>query len=156
MSMNDFLKAAVEEAMYGVENSHGGPFGAVIVKDNKIIARAHNQVILNNDPTDHAEMIAIRKAAKALGRFDLSDCELYTSCEPCPMCFSAIYWARINKVYYGCTREDAAGIGFDDNYIYDVIKGETNDKRVKFEQTDRDFCLEAFKKWQDKPDKIQY
>jgi len=156
MSLNEFLKAVIDEARDGVEKNHGGPFGAVIVKDNKIIARAHNQVILNNDPTDHAEMVAIRMAARKLGRFDLSDCELYTSCEPCPMCFSAIYWARIKKVYYGCTREDAARIGFDDNYIYDVIKGETNDKRVEFEQTGRDFCLEAFKEWEQKPDKIQY
>lgn len=154
--MNEFLKVAIEEAQAGVEKNHGGPFGAVIVKDNKIIARAHNQVILNNDPTDHAEMVAIREAARKQGRFDLSDCELYTSCEPCPMCFSAIYWARIKKVYYGCTREDAARIGFDDNYIYDVIKGETNDKRVEFEQMGRDFCLEAFKEWEQKTDKIQY
>lgn len=154
--MNDYMKAAVDEAMSAVKKNHGGPFGAVIVKDNKIIARAHNQVVKNNDPTDHAEMIAIRSAAKKIGRFDLGDCELYSSCEPCPMCYSAIHWAKISKVYYGCTREDAARIGFDDNYIYDVIKGNTDEKRVDLEQMDRDPCLEPFREWDKKQDKVQY
>jgi len=155
-AMDDFMKEAVKEAVSGMRQNHGGPFGAVIVKDNEIIARAHNEVIKNNDPTDHAEMIAIRKAAKKLSRFDLGDCELYSSCEPCPMCFAAIHWAKIKKVYYGCTREDAAKIGFDDNYIYEVIKGETDEKRVSLVQTDRDACLEAFKELERKQDKVQY
>ncbi|WP_265446089.1 nucleoside deaminase [Acetivibrio straminisolvens] len=154
--MNDFMKEAVKEAVAGMRDNHGGPFGAVIVRNNEIIARAHNEVIKNNDPTDHAEMIAIRKAAKELSRFDLGDCELYSSCEPCPMCFAAIHWAKIKKVYYGCTREDAAKIGFDDNYIYDVIKGEADEKRVSFVQMDRDTCLEAFREWEQKQDKVRY
>jgi len=101
-------------------------------------------------------MIAIRCAAKKLGRFDLSDCELYTSCEPCPMCLSAIHWAKIKKVYYGCTRDDAAGIGFDDKYIYDVIKGTAEHKKVILEQIERDSCIKAFIEWKDKEDKVQY
>lgn len=152
----EFMKAAAQEALEGVKNGHGGPFGAVIVKDNKIIACAHNEVIKNNDPTDHAEMVAIRSAAKKLGRFDLSDCVLYTSCEPCPMCFSAIHWAKIEKVYYGCTREDAAKVGFDDKYIYDVINGKVVHKKVKLEQKDRESCLEAFDEWEAREDKVQY
>lgn len=151
-----FMEIAAEEAMDGVKKGHGGPFGAVIVKDNQIIAKAHNEVIKNNDPTDHAEMIAIRHAAKRLGRFDLSDCELYTSCEPCPMCLSAIHWAKIEKVYYGCTRDDAAEIGFDDKYIYDVIKGTAEHKKVILEQIERDSCIKAFVEWKDKEDKVQY
>ena len=157
MKENDqFMRTASKEAMEGVIKGHGGPFGAVIVKDNIIIARAHNEVIKNNDPTDHAEMIAIRNAAKKLGRFDLSDCELYTSCEPCPMCLSAIHWAKIEKVYFGCTRDDAAEIGFDDKYIYDVIKGTADHKKVDLEQKDRNICLEAFKEWKAKENKVQY
>lgn len=152
----EFMKAAAKEAVEGVKKGHGGPFGAVIVKDNCIIARAHNEVIKNNDPTDHAEMLAIRSAAKMLGRFDLSDCILYTSCEPCPMCFSAIHWAKIKKVYYGCTREDAAGVGFDDKYIYDVIKGEAEHKKVEFLQQDRESCLKAFDEWEAREDKVNY
>ncbi len=157
MKENDqFMRTASKEAMEGVKKGHGGPFGAVIVKDNIIIARAHNEVIKNNDPTDHAEMIAIRSAAKKLGRFDLSDCELYTSCEPCPMCLSAIHWAKIGKVYFGCTRDDAAEIGFDDKYIYDVIKGTADHKKVDLEQKDRSICLEAFKEWKANENKVQY
>ena len=152
----EFMKAAAQEALEGVKYGHGGPFGAVIVKDNRIIARAHNEVIKNNAPTDHAEMNAIRSAAKMLGRFDLSDCILYTSCEPCPMCFSAIHWAKIEKVYYGCTREDAARVGFDDKYIYDVIKGEAEHKKVDFLQKDRKSCLKAFDEWEAREDKVNY
>jgi guanine deaminase len=150
------MKEAVEEALKGVRENHGGPFGAVIVKNGEIISKAHNEVIKNNDPTDHAEMMAIREASKKLERFDLSDCELYTSCEPCPMCFAAIHWAKIKKVYYGCTREDAASIGFDDNYIYDVIKGVAKEKKVVLEQMGRDLGLKAFKQWEIKEDKVQY
>lgn len=156
MKRDDFINEAAQEALEGVKKGDGGPFGAVVVKDNRVIARAHNEVIKNNDPTDHAEMIAIRSAAKVLGRFDLSDCELYTSCEPCPMCFSAIHWAKIEKVYYGCTREDAAAIGFDDEYIYDVIKGKADKKRVELQQIDKGMCLKAFEEWKAKEDKVQY
>jgi guanine deaminase len=154
--MDKFMKEAVEEALKGVRENHGGPFGAVIVKNGEIISKAHNEVIKNNDPTDHAEMMAIREASKKLERFDLSDCELYTSCEPCPMCFAAIHWAKIKKVYYGCTRKDAASIGFDDNYIYDVIKGVAKEKKVVLEQMGRDLGLKAFKQWEIKEDKVQY
>ncbi|MDQ2085154.1 nucleoside deaminase [Herbivorax sp. ANBcel31] len=154
--MDKFMKEAVDEAVAGVNENHGGPFGAVIVKDGEIISRAHNEVIKNNDPTDHAEMIAIREASKKLGRFDLSDCELYTSCEPCPMCFAAMHWAKIQKVYYGCTREDAASIGFDDNYIYDVIKGVAKEKQVNLKQIGRELGMKAFKLWEGKSDKVKY
>ena len=111
----------MEEALKGVRENHGGPFGAVIVKNGEIISKAHNEVIKNNDPTDHAEMMAIREASKKLERFDLSDCELYTSCEPCPMCFAAIHWAKIKKVYYGCTGKMLLALVLM-IIIYDVIK----------------------------------
>lgn len=154
--MNEFMRAAVEEAHNGVKENHGGPFGAVIVKDGIIIARGHNQVIKTNDPTAHAEIVAIRKASELLGRFDLSDCEIYSSCEPCPMCFAAIHWAKIRKLYYGCTQKDAAKIGFDDEFIYDVIKGKSVEKQVNVEMLDREECLEVFKIWEAKEDKTQY
>ena len=154
--MNEFMKAAVEEAEYGVKHNHGGPFGAVIVKDGKIIARSHNKVITTNDPTAHAEINAIREASTKLKRFDLSDCELYTSCEPCPMCFSAIHWAKMKKMYYGCTRADAAVIGFDDEFIYDVIKGTAEKEQVQTEQIERESCLKAFSLWEAKEDRVPY
>lgn len=154
--MNEFMKIAVEEAFQGMKNNDGGPFGAVIVKDGEIIARAHNEVIGTNDPTAHAEVNAIRKATRVLGRFDLSDCEIYSSCEPCPMCFAAIHWAKIKKLYYGCTREDAANIDFDDQYIYDVIKGTAKELQVEVLQVDRTESLEPFHKWQEKLDRVQY
>ena len=149
------LKAAAE-AENGLELGDGGPFGAVIVKDGKIIASAHNEVIKTNDPTAHAEINAIRKATALLGRFDLSDCTIYSSCEPCPMCFAAIHWAKMKNLYYGCTREDAAAIGFDDNFIYEVIQGTAANKQVNVQQLDRDSCLTAFEKWKDLEDKTRY
>ena len=115
--MNEYMRIAIEEAEEGVRCDHGGPFGAVVVYNGKVIARGHNRVIATNDPTAHAEMEVIREAARKLGRFDLSDCEIYSSCEPCPMCFSAIHWAKMKNLYFGCSREDAADIGFDDNFI---------------------------------------
>jgi guanine deaminase len=153
--MNKFMKKAVKEALKGVNNNEGGPFGAVIVKDGKVIAKGYNMVLKTNDPTAHAEIIAIRKASKKLKRFDLSDCEMYSSCEPCPMCLSAIYWAKIKKLYYGCTKEDAAGIGFDDKRIYDMIKG-VAEKTVEGVQVDREDCLKLFKEWASKTDKVNY
>ncbi|HBQ64082.1 MAG TPA: hypothetical protein DD727_04000, partial [Clostridiales bacterium] len=117
------MALAVEEARAGVSHMDGGPFGAVILKEGRVIAHAHNEVIKNSDPTAHAEMQAIRRAAAALGRFDLSDCEIVSTCEPCPMCLSAIYWARIRRMVYGCTREDAAALGFDDQRLYEVLEG---------------------------------
>lgn len=154
--MNKFMKFAVEEAFNGMNNNEGGPFGAVIVCEGKVIARAHNEVLKTNDPTAHAEIMAIRKASNSLGRFDLSDCEIYSSCEPCPMCFAAIHWAKIKKLYYGSTRYDAANINFDDQYIYDVINGTAKELQVKTEQINREECLEPFKKWSIKENKEQY
>ena len=154
--MDKFMKKAVEEAFKGMRKNEGGPFGAVIVKDGKVIAKGHNMVLKTNDPTAHAEILAIRKASKKLKRFDLSDCEIYSSCEPCPMCFSAIHWAKIKKLYYGCTKEDAAGIGFDDKFIYDVIKGTVKKVQVEMLQVDREECLKLFKEWASKADKVNY
>jgi len=150
------MRIAIEEARKGMRNHEGGPFGAVIVRNGKIIAKGHNLVIKINDPTAHAEIIALRLASAKLKRFDLSDCEIYSSCEPCPMCFSAIHWAKIRKLYFGCTRDDAAKIGFDDKFIYDVIRGKTAKKQVKVMRLDRKDCLNLFKEWHDKNDKMPY
>jgi len=150
------MKIAIEEAFRGMEKNEGGPFGAVIVRNKKIISKAHNQVIKTHDPTSHAEVIAIRKASAKLKKFDLSDCEIYSSSEPCPMCLSAIHWAKMRKLYYGCTRSDTAKIGFDDAFIYDVIKGVSKKKQVKTEQIDRKKCLKPFKEWELKKDKVKY
>ena len=154
--MDKFMKIAIEEALEGMKNNDGGPFGAVIVKDGEIISRAHNEVIKTNDPTAHAEVTAIRKASSKLGRFDLSDCEIYSSCEPCPMCFAAIHWAKFKKLYYGATREDAADIDFDDQYIYDVINGKATDLQVEVVQVNREESLEPFNEWKNKMDRVQY
>ncbi len=151
-----FFKIALEEAKKGMENGEGGPFGAVIVKDGKIIAKAHNEVLKTNDPTAHAEVVAIRKASKKLKRFDLSDCEIYSTCEPCPMCLSAIYWAKIKKLYYICTREEAAEIGFDDNYIYEAISSNDREKRLKKIKIEDSNCKILFEEWSEKEDKVQY
>lgn len=150
------MEAAAEEAVKGIISDEGGPFGAVIVKDGKIIAAAHNEVIKTNDPTAHAEINVIRKASKILGRFDLSDCVIYSSCEPCPMCFAAIHWAKFTELYFGCSRHDAAEIGFDDNFIYDVIRGKTEKEQVNLKQIEREICLESFRQWKNKDDRVQY
>lgn len=154
--MNKYMKAAVEEAFIGMRKDEGGPFGAVIVQNGKIIVRAHNEVIGTNDPTMHAEVNAIRKASKLLGRFDLSDCEIYSSCEPCPMCFAAIHWAKIKRLYFGATRYDAAEIEFDDQYIYDVINKIANEEHVKVENIDHDECMGPFNEWKAMEEKTQY
>jgi guanine deaminase len=155
--INDsYLQAAIKEAIKGVRRNHGGPFGAVIVHAGRIIARGHNQVLRSNDPTAHAEIVAIRKAAAKLGRFDLRDCEIWSTCEPCPMCFAAIHWAKIPLLYYGCTHDDAAGIGFDDAFIYAVIRGETNEHHVQIVQQGRDECLTLFTEWRNKTDRQSY
>ncbi|MBN1646393.1 MAG: nucleoside deaminase [Spirochaetales bacterium] len=151
-----FMAAAAAEAEKGLALQDGGPFGAVIVKDGRIIAAAHNEVIKINDPTAHAEINAIRKASALLGRFDLSDCTIYSSCEPCPMCFAAIHWAKMTKLYFGCTRKDAASIGFDDNFIYEVIQGKAVTEQVNCEQTGRELCLPAFEKWKNLDTKTAY
>lgn len=154
--MNKYMKIAFNESIKGMQEGHGGPFGAVIVRNGEIIAKAHNNVLKTNDPTAHAEISAIRKATEKLGRFDLSDCEIYSSCEPCPMCFAAIHWAKMKKLYFGCTRYDAAKIGFDDQFIYDVINGNSKIKQVEIEEFDRNECLIAFKKWEEKTNKKEY
>lgn len=152
-----FMQAAIDEAEKNLLTNDGGPFGAVIVKDGKIIARGHNEVLKNNDPTCHAEMQTIRAACEALGTFDLTGCELYTSCYPCPMCLSATIWANIKVVYYGNTAMDAADIGFRDDYIYDFIKGNCTDKDVmKISPLNREETIVTFKKFMDKNDKELY
>jgi len=150
------MDLALSEAQKGMDKNEGGPFGAVIVKNGRMIARAHNQVILTNDPTAHAEILAIRKATKKMGRFNLSDCEIYSTCEPCPMCLAAIHWAKMKKLYYSCTRRDAARIGFDDSYIYQVIKGTALKKQVVMKQVSSKKCVPLFKRWEEKKDKVCY
>ncbi len=142
--MNEYMKVAIDEAKKGISSRDGGPFGAVIVKDGEIIAKGHNEVLLSHDPTAHAEIVAIRIASQKLERFDLSDCEIYTTCEPCPMCYSAIHWAKIKKCYYGATRIDAAEIGFDDEYLYSILSGERVDDTLEKENICRESCLEPF------------
>jgi len=150
------MKAAIDEAYVGMRAEDGGPFGAVIVKDGVIIARAHNEVIKTNDPTMHAEVNAIRKATKLLGRFDLSDCEIYSSCEPCPMCFAAIHWAKMKSLYYGATRFDAAAIDFDDQYIYDVINKTATEQQVEVHQIDVEECQGPLNEWGKMVEKTKY
>ena len=133
------------------------PIGCVIVRDNEVIATAGNRTLTDRDPTAHAEMVTIRRAAAVLGRFDLSDCVLYTSCEPCPMCLSAIYWARIPTVFFGCTKEDAADIGFDDQAIYEYIRHpEQHQAELCLISQDREECLRNFEEWRNKADKTMY
>ncbi len=153
---NRIFKIALEEAKKGMENGEGGPFGAVIVKNGEIIAKAHNEVIKTKDPTAHAEIVAIRKASEKLNRFDLSDCEIFSTCEPCPMCLSAIYWSKIKKLYYICTRDDAEKIGFDDKFIYDAISGKAKSDKLEKIKVENKECLELFKEWEQKDEKIQY
>ncbi|MBN2662961.1 MAG: nucleoside deaminase [Bacteroidales bacterium] len=150
-----FMKKAIELSIESVKNG-GGPFGAVIVKDGEIISAASNSVTQNNDPTAHAEVNAIRAATQKLGTFDLSGCEIYSSCEPCPMCLGAIYWARLDKLYFANNKSDAKDIGFDDSFIYDEIATDFKNRKVKTYQIMRDEALVAFKNWQNKDDKIKY
>lgn len=155
--MNRFMKVANEEAFRGFNGNEGGPFGAVIIKDGVIVAQGHNEVLKNNDPTAHAEVVTIRKASAFLGRFDLSDCEIYASCEPCPMCLAAIFWSRIKIVHYGCTKRDAAAIGFDDNLIYEFIKDPLSySTYLKLIPMEREECLKNFSLWADKAEKVGY
>jgi len=151
-----FMQLAIELAEKGMDSNAGGPFGAVIVKDGKIIAEGFNKVTSTNDPTAHAEVTAIREACKNLNSFQLEDCILYTSCEPCPMCLGAIYWARPKKVFYGANREDAAAIGFDDQFVYDEIDKEMNARKIPFENIDRDEALRVFNKWDAKENRTDY
>ena len=150
-----FMLRAIELSIQSAK-SKGGPFGCVIVKDNKIIAEGYNQVTTNNDPTAHAEIVAIRNACTKLNNFFLKGCDLYTSCEPCSMCLSAIYWSHVDNIYYANTRMDAKDIDFDDSLIYSEIRKEIDERKIKMTQINRDEALEAFKIWQTKEDKIKY
>ena len=152
---NIFMMRAIELSIESAK-SKGGPFGSVIVKNNKIIAEGSNKVTMNNDPTAHGEIVAIRDACQTLNTFDLSGCDLYSSCEPCPMCLSAIYWSRIENVFFGNTRIDAKAIDFDDSFIYSEINKDLESRKIKMQQMHRDEALEAFKIWEKKEDKIKY
>ena len=136
--------------------SGGGPFGSVIVKDDKIISEGMNRVTINNDPTAHGEIVAIRSACKNLNNFRLKDCELYTSCEPCPLCLSAIYWARIDKIYYANTRNDAQKIDFDDSFVYSELTKKINQRKIPMIQLMRDEALKGFKLWKNTENKVKY
>lgn len=150
------MQKAIELSIKGSSEGKGGPFGAVVVKDGKIVGQGHNQVTSTNDPTAHAEVVAIRDACKNLGTFQLSDCELYTSCEPCPMCLGAIYWARPTRVYYANTREDAAAVGFDDAFIYEEIPLPLSERKIEMIQLGREEAQKAFIMWSEKENKIDY
>ena len=151
-----FMNEAIKNAIQGMNNNEGGPFGCVIVKDGKIVGKGNNKVTSSNDPTAHAEVTAIRDACKNLNSFQLDDCIIYTSCEPCPMCLGAIYWARPKKVYFGSNKKDAANIGFDDAFIYKELPLPFNQRSIPFEQINRDNALKAFKLWSEKEDKTEY
>ncbi len=152
---NNFMLRAIELSINSV-NTTGGPFGCVIVKENKIIAEGSNKVTSSNDPTAHAEVVAIREACKKLNTFNLTGCDLYTSCEPCPMCLSAIYWARIEKIYYANTRDDAQKIDFDDSLIYSELLKNVKKRKILMVQMMRDEALKAFELWDKKTDKVKY
>ena len=152
---NQYMKRAIELSKKNIENG-GGPFGAVVVKDGQIIGEGFNKVTANNDPTAHAEVEAIREACKNISNFDLAGAEIYTSCEPCPMCLSAIYWARLNKIYYANTKKDTAAIEFDDDFIYTEIPKALDERKISMEQMMRPEALEVFKAWQVSDTKIKY
>ena len=150
------MQLALEAARKGMESNMGGPFGAVIVRGGEVIAVAHNEVLGTNDPTAHAEIVAIRRATAKLGRFDISDCEIYSTCEPCPMCLSAIHWAGIRKLYFGADRHDAARGGFDDDFIYQLMDGTAESPLLRPEIVDQQECADLFQEWDAKSDRIMY
>lgn len=152
----NFMREAIRLSIDNMRAGNGGPFGAIIVKDGKIISRGYNKVTSTNDPTAHAEVVAIREACKTLNSFQLAGCEIYTSCEPCPMCLGAIYWARPDKMYFANTKTDAAAIGFDDQFIYDEIELNVSERHLPTEQLLQNEALVAFQEWQQKTDKIEY
>ena len=156
MSAEKFMREALHLAEAGMRHGRGGPFGCVVVRQGEIVGRGHNRVTSTNDPTAHAEVVAIRDACANLETFQLNDCELYTSCEPCPMCLAAIYWARIPQVYFGNTRTDAAAIGFDDDFIYQQIPLPPDQRTVKMGVLLRDEAQAAFREWAAKSDKVRY
>lgn len=151
-----FMQQAIDQSLHGMTNNEGGPFGAVVVKNGQIVGRGNNKVTSTNDPTAHAEVVAIRDACKNLNTFQLDDCIIYKSCEPCPMCLGAIYWARPQKVFYGNSKTDAANIGFDDDFIYIELEQPLNNRQIPFEQIGREEALKVFEAWVRKKDKAIY
>lgn len=150
------MREAIRLSKEGMTEGHGGPFGAVVVKNGKIVGRGYNKVTSTNDPTAHAEVVAIRDACKNLQTFQLDGCDIYTSCEPCPMCMGAIYWARPSNVYFGCTREDAAKIGFDDSYIYNELKLDIAERGIPLNNFSREEAMIVFNEWERKENKTKY
>jgi tRNA(Arg) A34 adenosine deaminase TadA len=151
-----FMREAIRLSLTKMRGNHGGPFGAIVVRDGKIVGRGWNQVTSTNDPTAHAEIVAIRAACKRLTTFHLADCELYTSCEPCPMCLAAIYWARLKAVYFGNTRKDAQRIEFDDDLIYSEVAAPLTKRKIPMKQLLRSEALAAFQEWAAKADRVRY
>jgi tRNA(Arg) A34 adenosine deaminase TadA len=151
-----FMLEAIDLSFKAMRTGTGGPFGAIVVKEGKIIARGMNKVTANNDPTAHAEVVAIREACQVLQTFQLTGCEIYTSCEPCPMCLGAIYWARPDKIYFANTKKDAANAGFDDQFIYEELNLNLVDRKFTSEQLCRTDALKAFEEWKTKIDKVHY
>ena len=152
----EMMLRAVEISFDRMDAGFGGPFGVVIVKNGEVIAEGYNKVTSANDPTAHAEVSAIREACERLETFDLSGCEIYTSCEPCPMCLGAIYWARLDRIYYANTREDAARIGFDDAHIYDEIPKDVADRKIPMVRVELEEAKRVFQAWDEKEDKVEY
>ncbi len=153
---NEFMDRAINLSREHMNLGHGGPFGAVIVKEGKIIAEGWNRVASTNDPTAHAEVDAIRKACQVLNSFELKSCEIFSSCEPCPMCLSAIYWSRIDRIYFANTREDAAKINFDDEFLYHEITKTINERKIPTIRLSHEKALKVFEEWTQKMDKITY
>lgn len=151
-----FLERAITLSRHGMEDGHGGPFGCVIVKDGEIIGEGYNQVTSSNDPTAHAEVVAIRDACRKLGTYQLTGCEVYTSCEPCPMCLGAIYWARPQKVVYANTRADAAAVEFDDDFIYQEINAHMHDRKIPFIHVPHPLAAKVFEQWRELEQKKKY
>ncbi len=156
MKAKKFMRQAIRLSIDMMRRGKGGPFGAIVVRGNRIVGRGAHEVTSTNDPTAHAEIVAIRDACRRLKRFQLDDCELYTSCEPCPMCLSAIYWARLRRVYYANTRKDAARIQFDDDFIYSEVSRPIAKRRLVMKPLLRREALAAFREWENKTDKIVY
>ena len=152
----NFMREAIQLSLNGMQNNEGGPFGAIVVKDGKIVGRGNNQVTSSNDPTAHAEVVAIRDACKNLGSFQLDGCIVYSSCEPCPMCLGAIYWARPEKLFFACSREDAAAIDFDDEFIYQEIPLPIDQRKIETVQLLQEEGRLVFNKWAEKNDKTIY
>jgi guanine deaminase len=155
-SHEKFMRRAIELARTGVDENRGGPFGCVVVKDGEIVGEGFNQVTSTNDPTAHAEVVAVREACRRLNSYQLDGCSVYTSCEPCPMCLGAIYWARPSQIFVAATREDAAAAGFDDELFYDEVEKPNDQRQLKMETLLREESQAVFRHWIEKPDKVEY